>query len=571
MNLFHTLSLHRLSNWPLWLLMAMACTLFTHTSSATTIASVDRNPVAVNETFELTLTTDSEDFYVSDPDFSALESSFNILAQGKETNITNNSKLRRWRLRLSPKKQGSLMIPAIKIAGQMSKPILMNVRPSDQSASPQSNAVNKELYLESMVDSNTVYQNAQFIYTVRVYSSVQIGDASLSTPDFGDAIVKTYDDKQKQQLINGVAYSVIERRYAVFPRTVGEQVIKPAVLQAQVAFKRDNFGRLQMRQISRQSDMATVNVIAPPAGSSSSNWLPAKNLSLKQRWSGSVEGLKVGDSITRSITIDAQGITAIQLPPITPPVIDGLKFYADRPDMNDVNSAAGIDASRTESYAVIATKPGRYQLPAIKVEWFDTVNNQAQTATIPAVTIDVAANPDAAPAIIVPPSGDIQKITAQPSTTPVTAHSLYSAKLWMAISAILAFLLLATLAYCIKLRRSGHHNTAAAVAQPKAAISDKKAFATLAKYCRQNNHQMAESALLQWGKCFWPEQRIASVGDILLHCDSPRLNTAWQQLQQANYQGQSTSWQGQSLLAAVEDCRHARSTQTESLAPLYPL
>ncbi len=571
MKLFHLLSVYRRSNRSLRLLIVMICTLFAHTINAATIASVDRNPVAVNETFELTVTTDSEDFYVSDPDFSALESSFTILAQGKETNITNNSKLRRWRLRLSPKKQGSLMIPAIKIAGQMSKPILMNVRPSDQSTSPQSNAANKELYLESNVDSHTVYQNAQFIYTVRVYSSIQIGDASLSAPDFGDAIVKTYDDKQKQQLINGVAYSVIERRYAVFPRTVGKQVIKPAVLQAQVAFKRDNFGRLQMRQISRQSDMATVNVIAPPASSSASNWLPAKNLTLKQHWSGSLESLKVGDSITRSITIHAQSTTAIQLPPITPPVIDGLKFYADKPDMNEINNATGIDATRTESYAVIATKPGRYQLPAIKVEWFDTNKNQTQTATIPAVTIDVAANPDAVPAVMVPASGDIEKISAQPSTPAATAHSLYSAKLWMAVSAILAFLLLAALAYCIKLRRSGHHTTAAAVAQAETAISDKKAFATLAKYCRQNNHRMAEPALLQWGKCFWPEQRIASVGDILLYCDSPRLNTAWQQLQQANYQGQSTSWQGQSLLAAVEDCRQLRSTQTESLAPLYPL
>jgi len=95
------------------LLMVWGC----QTANATDIrVSIDRNPVNVNESFQLIFTAaQSPD---DDPDFGPLEKDFSILNQNNSTSSSwvngKSSKTVQWVLSVMAKRVGSLIIPSIK-------------------------------------------------------------------------------------------------------------------------------------------------------------------------------------------------------------------------------------------------------------------------------------------------------------------------------------------------------------------------------------------------------------------------------------------------------------------------
>ncbi|ROS05006.1 oxygen tolerance protein BatD [Sinobacterium caligoides] len=571
MRIFHLLTARHGAT----LLKATLLWLFCFSSAwAATTASVDRNPVAIDETFLLTISSDEAGFFDSSPDFSALNHQFNILSTSQQTSSVNGDTTRSWSLTLSPKTQGKVSIPAIEVADQKTQPIVMNILSVKQAPRGGSSNSNNQLYVEASADQNTVYKGAEFIYTVRVYASIQLARGSeLNQPDFADATVKELDNNQFQKRINGVAYTILERRYAVFPQSTGELEIAPAVLKARVPYGRSSvFGQSQVRTVTRRSEMTTVNVIDPPESFQGANWLPASQLTLQQQWSKDPKQLMVGDSITRTIQQQASGLIAIQLAPIQEPKIDGLKFYADKPKLEDSATATGSVATRSDSYAIIATRAGSFTLPAIDISWWNTSSNRLEHATLPATTVVVAANPDQAITTIAPtaPNNNLQAPapTSIRGDTPPPAQQT-GTTLWQISTGLFALLWLATLAYCFKLRRPPS-SMATTPPSNKADANEKDAYAELKSACDNNDARQAESTLLSWGKTFYPGASISSVSDILLASQSEPLKHAWQQLQNNIYRDDSTTWQGDSLLSAIDNCRNATSKNEEELASLYP-
>lgn len=99
-------------------------------------ARLSRNPVSIDESFQLILESDGQTD--SDPDFSVLEQDFQILSQSRSQNIQMiNAKVTRstsWRLKLLARRTGRLTIPAIPLGDDSSKPLSILV----QNAAPRS-------------------------------------------------------------------------------------------------------------------------------------------------------------------------------------------------------------------------------------------------------------------------------------------------------------------------------------------------------------------------------------------------------------------------------------------------
>ncbi|MEY3881599.1 MAG: hypothetical protein RIQ94_2395, partial [Pseudomonadota bacterium] len=90
----------------------------------------------------------------------------------------------------------------------------------------------------------------------------------------------------------------------------------------------------------------------------------------------------------------------------------------------------------------IPSKTGDYQLPAIKIPWFNTKTNKMETATIPETTITVAAGAST-PTVATPeatkPQQETTPIIQAPSESPTTN--------WLWVSLFLALGWLITLFY----------------------------------------------------------------------------------------------------------------------------
>ena len=118
--------------------------------------------------------------------------------------------------------------------------------------------------------------------------------------------------------VSGVTYMVIERKYAIFPQKSGVITIKPLVLTADVISRGkqnpNTFFNSQMTQRRIvKSNAVTLNVQAIPS-TFTGHWLAAEHVELTQTWSDDTSQMKVGEPLTRTIKLVANGSTVGQLP-----------------------------------------------------------------------------------------------------------------------------------------------------------------------------------------------------------------------------------------------------------------
>ncbi|MBO3277952.1 BatD family protein [Pseudomonas schmalbachii] len=131
-----------------------------------------------------------------------------------------------------------------------------------------------------------------------------------------------------------------------------------------------------------------------PAGGE--NLLVAEGLRLSQTLGQSSKSLQVGDSITRRITLQADGAQAMLLEALPLAEVDGLRRYPKSPQVSDIPSPGGrggvAGGQRIDSASYVIEKPGRYRLPAIELRWWDIHSGQARTASLPALEFEASAS-----------------------------------------------------------------------------------------------------------------------------------------------------------------------------------
>ena len=247
---------------------------------AAVIASIDRSRIELNESFTLKVTVDTA--IDVEPDASALEQDFFVgsRSQLSNTTIVNGqiTRSRTWTYVLMAKDAGDLVIPPVIIGSEQSEPIDIKVL-------PPSNAVPGEadIFVSAEVDFSESYVQAQILYTVKVYRAVATRQPRLSDPEITgvDVLVEIAgEERSYDSLIDGKAYNVVERVYALFPQQSGEIRISPAMFEARVLRN----GRISGRKVFQSDPIdITVSPIPPPPDSyPGAAWLPAKSVTLTE-------------------------------------------------------------------------------------------------------------------------------------------------------------------------------------------------------------------------------------------------------------------------------------------------
>lgn len=130
-------------------------------------------------------------------------------------------------------------------------------------------------------------------------------------------------------------------------------------------------------------DVAAVDADAPA--------LVASRVALSQGFVFSSPHLRVGDSIARSVTLRAEGTQALMLNAIPLDQVDGLQRSLPEATVTERadDERADVQASqRIDRATYVITAPGRYQLPAIDLRWWDAERGQEQLARLPAYAFD---------------------------------------------------------------------------------------------------------------------------------------------------------------------------------------
>jgi hypothetical protein len=543
--------------------------LFSHgTFAADITVSLDRNPVNLDESFQIMFTaTESPD---DDPDFTPLEQDFSILNQSNSSSSSwvngKSSKTVLWTVNVMAKHLGSLVIPAIKFGKDASNSSTVLVA---DNATKKTVNTDEDLYIEVEATPENPFIQSQVFYTLRLYTKVDISQARLNEPDLADAVIERLgEDSNYNTQVNGLNYSVTERKYALFPQKSGQLTIKPLILTAEVLTNSrpsfNGFFNSQMSKTKRvESKAITLNVKPVPTTFTGKHWLSAEQLVLKQEWSGDIQQMKVGEPLTRTLSLIAKGTTVGQLPELnTTETNDQLKAYPDQPVLQEQKKVDGLLAFREEKIALIPSKSGSYTLPAIEIPWFNTKSQKMELAKIPETTLStvaVASQSEVINPIITPEA-------PKNTETSLVIESPKKTNIWLWVSLLLAVGWLITVIVFLTKRK---------VTEPVIEINDsdiklKDCIKNLKNACRANDAAATKNALLEWGR---QKFNVANLCAIAEYSDA-RLRDEILDLNQTLYGKGVGQWQGKKLFQAFTENKAREKiavTEDNSLEPLYRL
>jgi len=587
-------------------------------------ASLDRTRVAEGETVVLTLAAPGDATGMPDP--APLEKDFDLLSQsqGSRTSIVNgrSSSTREWQWVLAPKHTGKLQIPALTMGASTSAPLALEVVPATQAASL---GEARPVLLEVEAEPRQPYVQGQVIYSVKLLARVPLYQASLSEPEAGDAIVERLgEDKQYSTYRNGQQYQVTERRYALFPQHSGKLEIAPPVLSAQLPdqgrrrgslrerffggdpfadmnrfFGSDPFADLdgifeQTRPLQLRGRPIDLEVQSQPAGAASP-WLPAESLRLDESWSPDPPVLRVGEPVTRTLAITAQGLSAAQLPDLQPRAPDGIKVYPDQAQSETRADGDTLVAQKVLKSALVPSQAGELTLPEVRLSWWDTRTGKAAVARLPARTVQVL--PAAAGTSVSPPAVAQQAPRPEPlaeagPSAPAAGQADVGKGLsgidrlptreagppagywpWIAGGLALAWLGSTLLWLRARAARPG------AIAAPTQSVQPRpepvKSLDALKKACTAGDPRAARQALLAWASACWPENPPGGLETLARRLDGDAAQVL-RELDRFLYASEGPPWDGASawprLAPALnkEMPKTARSGGDSPLPPLYP-
>ena len=227
-------------------------------------ASLDRYRIAMGDTVRLTLRSD-DDSDPADVDLSALEQHFEILQRSSSvsTRIINGSRTqsRELLLELTPRREGSIVIPPFEVNGQRSEALAVDVGPE-----AQARGADEVVVFEAEIDRDSVYVQGQLLLTLRVQQAVNLESRSITELGVENAYVETLGQNSFQRMINGQPWLVHEIRYAIFPEASGELRIPAQTFSGRVgAGRRTLFDtRPAGRLIRRRTEEIVLSVLPRP-------------------------------------------------------------------------------------------------------------------------------------------------------------------------------------------------------------------------------------------------------------------------------------------------------------------
>ncbi len=534
-------------------------------ANAALTASVDRDRVAMGDTIRLTIAA-TNDEPINNTDPRPLLRDFEILQRSSSSNtsIINGemTSSRQLILEITPKREGSLRIPPLRVGRDETNYLLIAVGPATTAAG------DPLIDFVAELDQNSVYVQGQAILTLRIQQAVNLESRSITELSLDNAFVKQLEQKTFQRTIEGRPWLVHEIRYAIFPEKSGSIEIPAQTFSARESTSRRSMFDIggNGRQIQRKTKALTLKVRPRPDSFPSATWLPARKIEVEEHWSTSPEQLRIGESATRRITIKGEGLQGAQLPPVLFPTNPGLKYYPDQPVVGDAEVASGLLGSRADSAALVPTKVGTWEVPEIRIPWWNTKTRKVHYATVPARQIVVAASLDSSAALTLPNPTSVTEFDNTPIAVSPRQESEGIWK-WIALVSSLGWVLTGLYLFARK--------SPTALAKPVATenLSERAAYKALIAACTSENTVQARRHLILWAAALSPGENIHSLDAVEAHFQDPTLSSEIEKMNGALYGSSGANWSGAAFVALIKELRSRHAEASKAKAEelqLYP-
>jgi hypothetical protein len=486
-----------------------------------------------------------------------------------QTNMVNfkTSRTTRWQIVLMPRQTGDLVIPALTVDGYQSAAINVQVVEQGSANSTQQ----QDIFITAELSQNDVYVQQLLALTIKLHIGVQLQRGSLTEPSLPNSTIEQIGkDTESDSIINGKRYRIIERTYAITPEQSGQLTLDTPMFSGDIMVQsRRRSGFLsfgETKPVNISGDKLSLNVRPIPDNfpiNANNSWLPSELLTLHQEWqpvsSQGKNEFKVGEPITRTITLTAAGLGKAQLPKIIMNAPAGLKIYPDQAELHSSLTKERLISQKRQNFALVASHAGEYVLPKISIAWWNTVTNKYQQAVLPMQTITVHPNADLPqPSIANIPTiaNTLPNDTLITNPTPglvtppiIIEKASYLQWLFLALWIVTV---LAWISHVLYLKR----NNSSKISHNESPKVNNYYLALMAA-CKQNKAEQALSLILPWLNNLSTHQgntEISSLSAALAQINNEAFTCAINDVQQHLYgkEAVESAWVGKSLLKAIQ-------------------
>lgn len=560
-----------------WMAVAALCCACLHAFAADNAgvrAWLDRDTMHLGET--VTLNVEADGSMGGQPDFSALAQDFSVQGtqSSQQISIVNGARSAKtlWAVGLEPKHEGPITIAPIAVGQAQTAAIRLNVLPAT-SAAQQAGG---DLFLEATAQPLDPYVQQQVRYTVKLYYAFDLTDGNLGEPKAdGLATQRIGQDKQYIATVGTRRYHVLERHYALTPERSGAIEIPALAFRGSVLDASDPsafFGR--GRSVSARSDALHLEVKPKPASWTQATWLPAASLTLQDQGDLPTE-VHVGEPVTRTVRMQAQGLGYEQLPELQLAAPEGAEIYPDKADTRTRDDGEWQYGERIRKFAFVPDRAGTLTVPGLSVTWWDTTHDRQETAELPARTVKVLPATGSPARAATATGGATAPMPANangvPDAIPVF-DDVGSVGLWKAIAATGFVLWAATLLAWWLSRRFAGVLPATPMRAPDVDSSSQRA--AFLRACSLGDLSGAERALVAWARR--ERAGVRNLGELSARLADDAQLTATSALQRARYAGETTEGIATRLQQAFRsgiawsDALPRAASTADPLPPLYP-
>ena len=203
------------------------------------------------------------------------------------------------------------------------------------------------------------------------------------TFELANAITRLPDDSSYplRERVGNESWSGIVRSYEILPLFGATYIL--------------NGQSMSISYANPGSDPVTVEVEVPevtfkgsvPAGAEALNpYIAGSSLKLSLSVEGDTDDLSVGDALVLNYMAELEGLPAIFLPSLAPPLsFEGVSVYADVPDLYE-----GQPSRRSEKLTLVFDAGGEIVVPDVTLGYWNTEKNSIDSATVEGFAITVA-------------------------------------------------------------------------------------------------------------------------------------------------------------------------------------
>ncbi|EKO3509978.1 protein BatD [Vibrio fluvialis] len=443
----------------------LMCIVSLSAQAANFYASVSKNKVAKNEVFQLTVVSDQKasgddiDFSVLDKDFFMSRPSFS-----SSVNIINGSRSNRseWTVSLAANRLGVVTIPSFELNGARTQPIALQVTQDEQA--PNSDDL---VEVRSQLSRSTLYPSESALFKARLIIKAdprRLQDPKIAPPSVDGMELKAASEpNQYQTVMDGIQVTVVDQDFRITASEAGDFTLTEPSFKGALIYGSSYSGSTRIVPLQTTPKTYTLHVDPKPADYQGA-WLPTSKLTLSEQWldsqgkaiSGRHFATKVGDSITREVTVQVTGLTQEQLPNISLSYPDSVRVYDEKPQFATLDNG---DVAMTLKQVLIPRQSGDIALPKVTMQWWDTVTKAQKNTTADGLTLSVAAGDP----------GTVTASTPLPATpAQVQTITVNDAGFWPYLTALFALLWLATLGLAWRWKSSPGKAAPQSAAQPVA-------------------------------------------------------------------------------------------------------